>query len=159
VRPVSADYTGLKGYGMLEALVYISAANPEVGDKDIQDILAVAERNNSAVQLTGALIFTGSIFIQLLEGNPRSLDRTMDRIVSDGRHSSVIGLARGPIEQRQFPSWSMAYQVMDGVAADQLHAQVGWDNTVKKLLDAIPHQHSINSLTPIFAGVLRELLS
>lgn len=144
---------------MLEALVYISAADQKVGVQDIQNILAVAERNNSAVQLTGALIFTGSIFIQLLEGNPRSLDRTMDRIVSDSRHNAVIGLARGPIVQRQFPSWSMAYQNTDGVAADQLHAQLGWDNTVKKLLDTIPHQHSITSLTPVFAGILTELQS
>ncbi len=144
---------------MLEALVYISAADPEIGDRDIQDILAAAERNNPAEQLTGALIFTGSIFVQLLEGSPVCLDAMMGRIVSDSRNSAVIGLARGPIAQRQFPSWSMAYQVMDGLAADQLHAQVGWDNTVKKLLDAIPYQHSINSLTPIFAGVLSELQS
>lgn len=142
---------------MLEALIYISAADPEIGIQDIQDILVSAERNNSAVQLTGALIFTGSIFVQLLEGNPRSLDRTMERIVKDGRHRAVIGLARGPIQERQFPSWSMAYQVIDGLPADQLYAQIGWDNKVKKLLDSIPHQHSINSLTPMFAGVLAEL--
>jgi len=148
---------GPKGYVMLEALVYISAANPEVGDRDIQDIRAAAERNNPAEQLTGALIFTGSTFVQLLEGSPICLDAIMGRIASDRRHSAVVGLARGPIEQRQFPSWSMAYQAMDGLVADQLHAQLGWDNTVKKLLDAIPHQHSINSLSPIFAGVLAEL--
>ena len=144
---------------MLEALIYISAANPEICDHDIQDILAAAERNNPAEQLTGALIFTGSTFVQLLEGSSLCLDAMMGRIASDGRHSAVIGLARGPIEQRQFPSWSMAYQDMDGLTADQLYRQLGWDNTVKKLLDAIPNQHSISSLTPIFADVFVELQS
>ncbi|WP_262693610.1 BLUF domain-containing protein [Kordiimonas aquimaris] len=142
---------------MLEALVYVSAANPEISDSDVEDILEVAKRNNFADQLTGALIFTGTLFVQLLEGNPRNLDQRMRSIVLDDRHSAVIALARGSITQRQFPSWSMAYRAMDGLTADRLHAQVGWDNSVKKLLDTIPYQHSINSLTTIFESILDEL--
>ncbi len=142
---------------MLEALVYVSAANPEIDSQDVENILAAAERDNPSHELTGALIFTGSLFVQLLEGQSEKLDYMMNRIIADNRHSAVIALARGSIDHRQFPSWSMAYQMVEGLAADELHSQIGWDNTVKKLLDTIPQQHSIKSLTPIFVNVLGEL--
>lgn len=144
---------------MLEALVYISVANQTTGDQDIQDILAASERNNPVEQLTGALIFSGSMFCQLLEGSSENLDHRMLRIAADNRHSAVEILARSPTENRQFSSWSMAYRLIEGLAADELYAQLGWDNTIKKLLGAISQQHSIQSLTLVFAAVLGELQS
>lgn len=142
---------------MLEALIYVSAAKPSVEDGDIQDILTVAEQKNREEGLTGALIYSGSIFVQMLEGSRMGLDAIMQRITNDDRHSAVIVLARDDIEQRQFSDWSMAYQSMKGLAAEELYQQIGWDNKLKKLLDTATQKTTISSLSAVFASTLEDL--
>lgn len=142
---------------MLEALIYVSAANAPLNDGDIQDILAVAGRNNPAEGLTGALIFSGSIFVQMLEGTPINLDDMMRRIVADDRHNAVVVLARDSIQRRHFDGWSMAYRQIEGLVADELHRQIGWDNTIKKLLDSVIEQQSMESLAAVMEETFKNL--
>ncbi len=142
---------------MLEALIYISAANPTVVQRDIDDILEVAQRNNLIEELTGALIFSGTTFFQLLEGPAGNLNGMMRRIKADTRHGAVAIIAQEPIEQRRFKGWSMAYRKVESLAADTLHTQIGWDNSIKKLLDTIPKDRSIAELTSVIANLIEEL--
>ena len=52
----------------MRSIIYVSVADPLITPDDIADILGTARRNNARDALTGALIFNGHNFMQLLEG-------------------------------------------------------------------------------------------
>jgi hypothetical protein len=100
----------------MEQLTYISTFGLEVGTTDVEDVLAVSRRNNRRDGITGILIADGTRFLQVLEGNPTSLNAAFARISADPRHFAIYAIARKSIDNRQFGEWDMAYQQVDGVA-------------------------------------------
>lgn len=76
-------------------------------EAEIEHVLTSSRRNNAAAGITGALLFTGSHFTQVLEGPQHEVERTFERISQDLRHGGValIDLQHG--SRRAFPSWSM----------------------------------------------------
>lgn len=72
-------------------------------------IVATAVKRNPASGLTGALLFTGRHFAQVLEGDSASIDGLMAAISDDSRHDQLMMVARGPLIERRFCDWSMAY--------------------------------------------------
>src|SRR6478735_7693379 len=75
----------------------------------IRQILEASQRNNTAVGVTGALMFNGGAFAQVREGPRRGVEATFERIQRDLRHSDVTVLQCGPAESRGFANWSMAF--------------------------------------------------
>jgi len=76
---------------------------------EINKILADSRRNNAPLGVTGALIFNSGIFAQVLEGPRGGVETTFERIQCDPRHGELHVLAFEPVEERSFPSWSMAF--------------------------------------------------
>lgn len=95
----------------LSTLLYISrCAIPERdAQSEVHRIVATAVARNPALGLTGALLFTGMHFAQVLEGKGESIDRLMDAVTRDARHDHVLIVEQGPIAERRFADWSMAY--------------------------------------------------
>jgi len=59
--------------------------------------------------LTGALVFSGRYFVQILEGSAASVDNLLGIIRADARHSNMIVINDRSIERRSFSKWRMAY--------------------------------------------------
>jgi hypothetical protein len=97
----------------LNRLIYYSRnrilGTPAQVTAEVNTILASAQRNNSLRCVTGALIFNAGIFAQVLEGTRRDVELTFERIQRDARHSDVEVLAFAQAQNRQFPSWSIAF--------------------------------------------------
>ncbi|WP_373490430.1 BLUF domain-containing protein [Parasphingorhabdus sp.] len=95
----------------LERLLYISESR--LGEAEVNSsvaqIVADAQIRNAALELTGALLFTGTYFAQILEGPTESIEQLMSSIKDDPRHANIIIVDRSPIEMRRFPDWKMAY--------------------------------------------------
>ena len=97
----------------LYRLVYTSR-NLLTGGEDEQQaavagLLAVSKRNNARVGVTGALLFNGGSFAQVLEGSRAAVETTFERIQRDPRHSDVAVLQCDPVAARGFPNWSMGF--------------------------------------------------
>ncbi|OAS25503.1 BLUF domain-containing protein [Methylobacterium platani] len=75
----------------------------------VRQILAASQANNRRVGVTGALMFNGGAFAQVLEGPRSGVEDTFERIQRDERHGDVTVLQCGPVEARGFPDWSMAF--------------------------------------------------
>lgn len=93
----------------LDQLVYCSRArlaHAQAGEQ-IADIVHVSTVRNARVGITGALALRDGAFVQLLEGSPTELDILMLHLHFDARHEDIVVLAREPIAQRAFPTWSM----------------------------------------------------
>ncbi|MFC7475682.1 BLUF domain-containing protein [Dankookia sp. GCM10030260] len=76
---------------------------------EIPRILESARRSNAAQDITGALLFGADGFVQVLEGPVAAVEQTFERIQCDPRHAGVAVLEAGPVGQRDFDGWSMAF--------------------------------------------------
>lgn len=88
-------------------LFYISRSRATPAQ--VEQILISARHHNQLRQVTGALLYTGGHFAQLLEGLPQALADTMAAIDADSRHEAVTRLIEGSITQRRFAGWTMAF--------------------------------------------------
>lgn len=91
-------------------LVYQSIAAPELGHKEIEQILYKARVFNHNQGITGCLLYYAGSFLQYLEGNQVKVLSLFDHIRLDKRHSNVTLLTHGQIEEREFQDWDMAYE-------------------------------------------------
>lgn len=78
---------------------------------ELEGILDAAKRNNPKLAVTGALLYSGGYFCQLLEGPKSALEQLFEKILADDRHSDVTVLFFDPAPGRQriFGKWAMAF--------------------------------------------------
>jgi hypothetical protein len=103
-------------------LSYISVATAPADTIDavIADIVAVAQRVNAGLDVTGVLTFKDGRFAQVIEGSEAALRTLMAAIMADPRHHSINVIADGPIEMRRYSDWRMAYREPKEFVRDQL---------------------------------------
>jgi hypothetical protein len=77
--------------------------------RELRTLVASARGQNKADNLTGALMYTGAGFAQVLEGPREVVERTFERIVADSRHADVVVLSFTPTQRRSFPDWPLAF--------------------------------------------------
>lgn len=95
----------------IERLLYISQSTFP-GDQAANvtaSIVDTAHRRNPPLGLTGALLFTGTHFAQIIEGKADAVERLMAALRHDARHVGLQVVDRQIAAQRRFSSWSMAY--------------------------------------------------
>jgi len=100
----------------LFSLVYFSRSviQPDRVDAEIRSILDAARKKNPTRGVTGALLFSGGFFAQVLEGPLDAVQSTFEHIKTDSRHAEVSMLSCKPITSRSFADWSMAYATPAG---------------------------------------------
>lgn len=93
-------------------LAYISKNSINGTEDDIKEqvksILSTAQTNNPALGVTGALLYSGGYFCQVIEGESETLEELFETIQMDSRHNQVTVLHFEPIEKRNFSEWAMA---------------------------------------------------
>ena len=76
-------------------------------NRAIEQIIAGSRRRNEASGITGALMFSSGVFIQVLEGPVGAVEATFERICLDLRHRHVRLLELAIAEERVFAEWAM----------------------------------------------------
>ena len=90
-------------------LTYHSVAKPDITSKDVEDIMAIATKNNSELGVTGCLLYHNKFFLQILEGEKQVVQELFEKIKLDDRNDQVTLLSTDESESRIFEEWSMAY--------------------------------------------------
>jgi hypothetical protein len=85
--------------------------------KDIKDILASAQRNNKARNVTGALLFDDAFFVQALEGEEADVKAIFAKIGADQRHYEITAIMEAAAPSRLFGNWWMAGLLKSGMTA------------------------------------------
>lgn len=98
----------------LKQLLYSSIARSDLTLDDVRSIRLSAAHKNAEAGISGELFFTGSMFIQAMEGTPEAVDRLMEIMARDGRHYSIIVHEDEPIDARGFDDWAMDPIVIEG---------------------------------------------
>lgn len=97
----------------LFSLTYVSRSllPLQAAEDEVLAIVGASRENNAARGITGALIFSGSHFVQTLEGQEADVSGLMSVITKDPRHTDVMVVQEEAIVPgaRSFRDWSMAY--------------------------------------------------
>lgn len=92
--------------------------------QQIVEIVRISQARNAADGLTGALLHTRGVFIQVLEGPPPAVEAAFERICCDLRHRRVELIELVEAEGRLFGDWSMA--------------RISADQTIERLVSCLP---------------------
>lgn len=95
--------------GQIHYVTYVSRMTLKAGvtPRTLSDIMTVAQRENSAHQITGFLCFGNGYFFQYIEGEKSAIEQLFGNIQRDGRNRDVTLKSKGVIEQRLFQDWQM----------------------------------------------------
>lgn len=127
--------------GNLLRIVYLSQAEKEISENDLQNILKTARAFNSEHGMTGILIYSFGYFLQVLEGPEEVVLKCYLKISEDKRHSHVTLLHAVPIMFPMFSKWAMAcLGEKDGISINfedllQSRFDLANDATTRALLD------------------------
>ena len=97
---------------MLIRLLYISRAAGAITSTVTGSILESARVHNRVAGITGVLCQGQGLFIQILEGERRAINRLYATLIKDKRHQDVELISIEEIETRKFPNWSMAHVII-----------------------------------------------
>ena len=94
---------------MLRRLAYVSRPSPDLPATEVSRIIHVSRVNNAAQGITGALVYTGTDFAQLIEGRHESVEVLWRKLQADPRHHDVLAFLDEPCERAWFETWRMGY--------------------------------------------------
>ena len=77
-------------------ILYVSQLTPETSFDAVNEIITVSRRTNPTRGVTGALLYDGEYFGQLLEGSEAIIVALMQRIEADPRHRTITPLVCQP---------------------------------------------------------------
>ena len=95
----------------LHELVYVSAATREMSASDLTELLDQSREKNSRLHITGLLVYHRREFMQLLEGQKEDIFSLYETICGDDRNQQNRLMWDGPVAQRSFEDWSMAFLI------------------------------------------------
>lgn len=123
----------------LQCFLYHSELDPAALVACVPDIIKEARRFNAEHQITGVLMFDGHRFAQYIEGMPEKVDLLIDKLANDPRHTNFTQQYNAlRTSDRLFPSWSMAYVLLEGIDPLGTITSLRGDLAMKKLEEMLP---------------------
>jgi len=93
----------------MHELIYVSAATREMSPEDLVSLLDQSREKNARLNITGLLVYHKKEFMQLLEGDKAEIFTLYETICRDDRNHHNHLMWDGPIKQRSFSDWAMAF--------------------------------------------------
>jgi hypothetical protein len=88
--------------------IYHSVATPDTMEHASTVVDSIVEEAlilNSQLAITGALLYAGGRFAQVLEGPRNNVSRVLGQIAMDRRHNRFTPVDRREAQERLFPDW------------------------------------------------------
>ena len=100
---------------MMIRLIYVSKAVDPLTGTLTASILRQAHAWNTENAITGVLCQGQGVFLQVLEGNRRTVNDLYERIHADPRHQDLELIHCETITERRYGKWSMAHVLLSDV--------------------------------------------
>jgi hypothetical protein len=78
-----------------------------VSNETLRDLEAKSSAANAKHGITGLLVLSGNVFLQVLEGTGRDITELFGRIICDKRHQLVELITYETAIERYFDDWNM----------------------------------------------------
>lgn len=106
-------------------IVYTSRLDPAIGRAEIEAIVARAQARNREDRVTGAWLMRGRDCLSALEGPPKAVRDTTERIWDDHRHSEFRLHAMKATDHRHFEGWDLEFVDVDDASLARIEAHPG----------------------------------
>jgi len=100
---------------MMIRLIYLSKAVGPQTRESTEAILRKAHERNTQHDITGVLCEGQGVFLQVLEGESRTVTALYGRIHADPRHAELSLIHCESITERRYGAWSMAHVSLSDV--------------------------------------------
>ena len=130
----------------LRQILYTSQSSPPMAEIGCRNILAKSRENNRRDDITGLLVLLpNGTFVQILEGEPSTLQSAMRRIERDPRHNNVGVVFDIEVPQRSFADWEMGFRAPgeDDVADMAGHRNTNSAGELRALFDRNSPAHAV----------------
>src|ERR1700685_4028232 len=104
----------------LISLIYASRSTEYFQEHEIPELLQQIRIANAKQEITGMLLYVCGSFLQVLEGQPETVDAVFSRILEDKRNTQLRSIARESIPERAFEGWTMMHKTLDPIEAGEL---------------------------------------
>lgn len=101
-------------------ILYRSKAAYCPSEAQLQELLMLARLHNSGQQITGLLLYSAGLFVQVMEGPEEAVRELYARIQRDPRHTRVETVSEGLLPRRQFAEWSMDFGLAEGPEVERV---------------------------------------
>jgi uncharacterized membrane protein (DUF373 family) len=119
-------------YQMIQ-ISYISTATKRMSQEDLEEILKTSRKNNAGSGITGMLLYMNNTFVQILEGEEKTVNELVEKIKRDSRHADLQVLQKKTIDRREYADWSMGFKQVSG---EEFQAVKGLEHLVEKDFNA-----------------------
>lgn len=116
---------------MLTTLIYQSQLSAECSDDFLRILSREACEKNRSMQVTGILLFNGTEFFQVLEGEENVVDTLFSHICEDLHHTDVVELMRDYSAYRRFSDIGMTLFDLQKIDANVLTDEIRHMNQVQ----------------------------
>ena len=94
---------------MVYSIIYKSKSKKSFHIDEIRKMLSKAKRFNKVNNITGIILYYKQQFIQLIEGDKKSIESLYKDIQADKRHFDVETIISTTSKQSLWTEWSMAF--------------------------------------------------
>lgn len=105
---------------MVYSIIYKSKSQNSFHIDEIKKMLFKAKRFNKVNNITGIILYYKLQFIQLIEGDKKSIESLYKDILADKRHFDVETIISTTSKQSLWTEWSMAFYDFSD-SSDQSH--------------------------------------
>ena len=131
-------------------IVYLSSAIVKFTEEELKVLLLQAREKNSALQLTGMLLYIEGNFIQVLEGDKEKVMQLFTTISLDPRHNGILKIFEKPLDERNFSDWTMGFKSLTMDEASQLAGYRNLKNDIFKFENFKNTEHPAVKLLKTF---------
>lgn len=95
----------------LTTLMYasVSRLHPRTATDAVDGLVRAGGVRNARHGITGALLFTETYFVQIIEGPTAAVASLWANLQCDPRHEGLVLTHQGLIAERRFDGWDLAY--------------------------------------------------
>ena len=115
---------GLTRETMIYQLIYASSMRSGMGEKTVQKIAVQSRERNLEHGITGMLLFSKGIVLQVIEGERFDVEALQRQILRDTRHRDVFVVAERETNKREFEDMPMAYKAINSAKGHKLLKQL-----------------------------------
>jgi hypothetical protein len=98
----------------------VSSAVHPFSKSELTDFLEKSQKRNTALGITGMLLYKDGNFMQVLEGDEVNVRALGAQISQDRRHRGFIQLYSSSIKERSFADWAMGFYDLRSPEANQI---------------------------------------
>ncbi len=101
-------------------LIYKSISTVEtVSNQTLRELERKSSENNAKEDITGLLVLSGNIYLQVLEGSATNVTALFGRIIRDKRHRQVELVTFESGIERYFDDWNMRLVDLDDLPGEK----------------------------------------